>query len=303
MPSAEEILKARDEGAPVAEEKIAVDYPEEKHPSEQDKSVSVREPGRLPFAAQEPSPKRQEPPGDDPDDGDDDKGPVPYQALKAERQKAKRYTEEVTDLRRQLAELTSAVLKQREVPPPQQPQAPPEFDWDNPLGTVDQRLEARITQERAAIQSEFQRQREAMQSQFAITRHGEDVVKGAYEALQAARETDPQWMNDYQRIMRSPDQYEAMVQWHKQKTALQEVGSDLEAYKARIKAEYLEELRTGRVTDEIGAEAPRQAKPATDRLHSGSPMPSNLSSARNVGSRNGAAWSGPASIKDILGNR
>jgi hypothetical protein len=296
MPSAEDILKARDsaanssqEGAPAQEEKPVVDYPEEKHPSERDESLPRREPG-------EPSPKRQEPPGDDPDDGDDDRGPVPYQALKAERQKAKRYTEEVTDLRRQLAELTSAVLKQREAPPPQQPQAPPEFDWDNPLGTVDQRLEARITQERAAIQSEFQRQREAMQSQFAITRHGEDTVKAAYEALSAARETDPQWGADYQRIMRSPDQYEAMVQWHKQKTALQEVGSDLEAYKARIKAEYLEELRTGRVTDEIGAEAPRQAKPATA-------MPSNLSSARNVGSRNGAAWSGPASIKDILGNR
>jgi hypothetical protein len=291
MPSAEEILKARDE--PVAESapSIPVDYPEEKHPSEQGESPPRREPG-------EPSPKRQEPPGDD-DDGDDDKGPVPYQALKAERQKAKRYTEEVTDLRRQLAELTSAVLQQRQQPPqpqqPQQPQAPPEFDWDNPLGTVDQRLEARITQERAAIQSEFQRQREAMQSQFAITRHGEDVVKGAYEALQAARETDPQWLNDYQRIMRSPDQYEAMVQWHKQKTALQEVGSDLEAYKARIKAEYLEELRTGRVTEDVRAET-REQKPGTA-------MPSNLSAARNVGSRNGAAWSGPASIKDILGNR
>jgi hypothetical protein len=294
MPSAEDILKARDEGVPAQEapEKIPVDYPEEKHPSERDESIVRREPGEPLKAAQQPPEKPREAIDDD---GDDDKGPVPYQALKAERQKAKRYTEEVTDLRRQLAELTSAVLKQREAPPQQpQPQAPPEFDWDNPLGTVDQRLESRIAQERAAIQSEFQRQREAMQSQFAITRHGEDVVKGAYEALQAARETDPQWMADYQRIMRSPDQYEAMVQWHKQRTALQEVGSDLDAYKARIRAEYLEELRTGRVTDDI-AESPR-AKPA-------SVMPSNLSSARNVGSRNGAAWSGPPSIKDLLGNR
>jgi hypothetical protein len=87
-----------------------------------------------------------------------------------------------------------------------------------------------------------------------------------------------------------------MVQWHKQRSAMQEVGGDLEAYKARIRADYLEELRTGRVTDEIGADPPRQSKPS-------SPMPSNLSAARNVGSRNGAAWSGPASIKDILGNR
>jgi hypothetical protein len=96
--------------------------------------------------------------------------------------------------------------------------------------------------------------------------------------------------------MQSGDQYEAMVQWHKQKTALQEVGSDLDAYKAKIRAEYLEELRTGRVTDEIGAESPRQAKPTPA-------MPSNLSGARSVSSRNGAAWSGPASIKEILGHR
>jgi hypothetical protein len=297
MPSAEEILRARDE--PVAETapSIPVDYPEEKHPSERDESLPRREPG-------EPSPKQQEPPGDDddghgPDDsGDDDKGPVPYQALKAERQKAKRYTEEVADLRRQLSDLTNAVLQQRQQPPqqPQQPPPPPEFDWDNPLATVDQRFESRISQERAAIQAEFQRQREAMQSQFAMTRHGEDVVKGAYEALQAARDTDPQWLSDYQRIMRSPDQYEAMVQWHKQKTALKEVGSDLEAYKAKIRAEYLEELRTGRVTDDISAETPREKRPATV-------MPSNLSGARSVSSRNGAAWSGPSSIRDILSNR
>jgi hypothetical protein len=300
MPSAEEILKARDEPVAKSAPSIPVDYPEEKHPSEQGESPPRREPG-------EPSPKRQEPPGDDddghgPDDsGDDDKGPVPYQALKAERQKAqektKRYTEEVVDLRKQIAELTSAVIAQRQQP--QQPQAPkpePEFDWDNPLATVDQRFESRISQERAAIQAEFQRQREAMQSQFAMTRHGEETVKAAYGALQAARETDPNWLSDYQRIMRSPDQYEAMVQWHKQRSALQEVGSDLDAYKAKIRAEYLEELRTGRVTDDISAEPPREKRPATV-------MPSNLSGARSVSSRNGAAWSGPPSIKDLLGNR
>jgi hypothetical protein len=296
MPSAEDILKARDEGAPIDEtpSKIEVDYSEEKPPSERDESLPRREPG-------EPPPQR-EPTDDDGhgpgDPGDDDHGPVPYQALKAERQKAKRYTEEVADLRRQLSDLTNAVLQQRQQPPqqPRQPEPPPEFDWDNPHLTIDQRIEAKVAQERAAIQAEFQRQREAVQSQFAITRHGEDVVKAAYHALQAARETDPNWGADYQRIMRSPDQYEAMVQWHKRQSVLHEVGTDPEAYKARIRAEYLEELRAGRVTDEIGAESPRQAKPA-------SVMPSNLSAARSVGSRNGAAWSGPASIKDILGNR
>ena len=136
MPSAEEILKARD-AEPVAPKsrKIPVDYSE-------DKPAPDREPGEAPAPRREPGDDRIR--HKDDDDDDDDRGPVPYQALKAERQKAKRYTEEVADLRRQLSDLTNAVLQQRQQPPqqPQQPEAPPEFDWDNPHLTIDQRIEA-----------------------------------------------------------------------------------------------------------------------------------------------------------------
>jgi hypothetical protein len=86
-----------------------------------------------------------------------------------------------------------------------------------------------------------------------------------------------------------------MVQWHKQRSVLQEIGPDPEAYKQKIRAEYLEELRTGRVMDEPRAETPRE-RPATV-------MPSNLSGARSVGSRTGPTWSGPSSIRDILASR
>lgn len=294
MPSAEEILNARDANTPAPEEspRIAVDYAEDKPAPERDggdQPAPRREPGERPAAPQQPQ-------ADDDGEDDGERGPVPYQALKAERQKSKRYTEEVVDLRRQIADLTSAVLQQRQQSQaPAEPQAPPEFDWDNPHATIDQRIQATLSQERAAIQAEFQRQREAVQSQFAFTRHGEDTVRAAYEALKAARETDPNWGADYQRIMKSPDQYEAMVQWHKQKAALSEVGSDLEAYKAKIRSEYLDELRNGKATDEPRAATTRE-RPATA-------MPSNLSAARNVGSRNGAAWSGPTPLKDIFANR
>jgi hypothetical protein len=57
----------------------------------------------------------------------------------------------------------------------------------------------------------------------------------------------------------------------------------------------LDELRNGKVTDEPRAATTRD-RPATV-------MPSNLSSARNVGSRNGAAWSGPTPLKDIFAGR
>lgn len=290
MPSAEDILRARDSedvSAPEREEtRIPTDYPEQKPSHERDEG-------------EEPKPRREiGDPRPEPESDEDDKQ-VPLKALHAEREKSKRYTEEVVDLRRQIAELTQAVLAPKPQPqPPPEPQKPPEFDWDNPIGTIDQRMtervEQRIAQERQAIAAEFQRQREAVQSQFAISRHGDDVVKAAYAALAEARNTDPQWAMDYQRIMRSPDQYEAMVQWHKQRSALQEVGSDLEAYKAKVRAEYLEELRHGKPTLDEPQEAARSP---------GSVMPSNLSSARSVGSRNGPAWQGPTSIKDIFANR
>ena len=280
MPSAEEILKARDE--PVAAEgKIAVDYAEEQ-------PAVDREPGEEPQPRHEPGERPQQSQPDD-DDDDGERGPVPYQALKAERQKAKRYTEEVADLRRQLSDLTNAVLQQRQQPPqqPQQPEAPPEFDWDNPHLTIDQRIEQRVGQERAAIQAEFQRQREAVQSQFAMTRHGEDIVKAAYQALGAARDTDPNWMADYQ-----TDHEEPRIntrQWSSgtsRQRFCRKSAPILNAYKAKIRAEYLEELADG--TSDGRAAGGDDPRAAGDRHAVQSEF-----GARSVGSRNGAAWSGP----------
>jgi hypothetical protein len=285
-PSAEDILKARDSGA--------TPEPEEKEPR-----TSVEPDG----GDDEPEVIRQSRKTVSDDDADDDEGAtVPRGALEAEREKRRKYTDEVADVRkaladvqRQNAEMAQALLRQQQPQP--QPQPPPEFDWDNPHQTIDQRVEQRITQERQIIAAEFQRQREELQSNIAISHHGEDVVKAAYQALAEARDSDPNWGQDYTRIMRSPNQYEAMVAWHKQRSALKEVGSDLEAYKARIRAEYLEELRNGNgqtngrdlvEEDELPVRRPR--------------MPSDLSTARSVGSRSGPAFVEP-SIKDILANR
>jgi hypothetical protein len=88
------------------------------------------------------------------------------------------------------------------------------------------------------------------------------------------------------------------VKWNAQRKARAEIGDDPEAYKARIRAEYLEELRNGTAQtngrDLLEDEPPPFRRPPR--------MPSDLSSARNVGSRSGPAFSEP-SIKDILANR
>jgi len=293
MPSAEEILNNRNAGnepddTPVAErpERIATDYPETTPKPDRD-------------AGLRPDAKEPEPAAEPEDDGDeqDDGRRVPLKALHAEREKSKRYTEEVRDLHAKIETLTNLVAQSRQQPPqsaaPPTPEPTPDFDWDNPALTIDQRVELKLANERKVIGAEFQRQREALQSSMAMQRHGPEVVKEAYVALADARERDPQFAATYQQIMTSPDQYEALVQWHKRRKTVEEIGDDLDAYKARIRAEYLEELRSGKVMDDEPAAKP-SGRPA---------MPSNLSAARSVGSRNGAVWSGPTPLKDIFANR
>jgi hypothetical protein len=273
MPSAEEILRARDEGAPAPEEKEekpAVDFKDQEPRFDKGDAVAPAE------KSEESAPE-----------GD---GRVPQQALHEAREKSRRYTEEVVDLRRQIAELSQAVLRQQQQPPPQAPQAEPEFDWDNPRNDIRRELGQALQQERRAIAAELQAQREAFQSARAMDKHGEETVREAYAALEQAKASDPAWGAAYAQIMKAPDQYEELVRWHKSRKALQEVGTDLEAYKAKVRAEYLEELRNGRATPEPLREERREVVR----------MPSDLSNARSVGSRSGPAWNGPPSIKDIL---
>jgi hypothetical protein len=297
MPSVEEIFAARDGASapePTAAEEqkpdLQFDYSDDEGSEEK---LAERE-ANLKF----PAPGQRE-------ESEEEKKQVPIAALHEARRK---YTYEVADVRkqngeliRQLTELTQLV--QRNQQPQQEQPKPPEFDWDNPVASAEQvarrvmaeersRIDAYLAQERQRAQAD----REARETVDAISRHGEEVVTAAFKAFAAERGQDPAWESNYQRIMNSPNQYEALVRWHKAQQARTIVGDDVEAFIQRIKAERDEELRTGVAAPVQRSEArlPPERRPA---------MPTDMSRVRNVGSRNGAAWEGPPSLKDILANR
>jgi len=301
MPSVEEIFAARDGATTPAPEPVAneeqkpdlqFDYSEDEGAEQK---LAERE-SNLKF----PAPGQRE-------DSEGENKQVPIAALHEARRK---YTDEVADVRKQntellkqLASLTEAVTRNQQHPQSQEKPKPPEFDWDNPLLTVDQRIEMRIAAERERFEQALAQERQArvaerekIETIGAIQRHGEQLVSEAYRAFAEARATDPSWQSTYQAIQAAPDQYEALIQWHKRNKALAAVGFDLEAYNERVRAQHLEELRSGNVTPMRRSEAPL---PEERRVA----MPTDLSGARSVGSRSGPVWDGPPSLKDILTNR
>lgn len=126
-------------------------------------------------------------------------------------------------LQRQLAEMEARLPK---------PEAPkqPEF-WEAPEQTIEHRVQAAVQPIQAALIA----QNERMSQMMAESQHGADAVRGAYADLERRfAEGDPSAAFDKQRIMSSPHPYGALVELHKQRVALQEIGPDPAAYRQRI---------------------------------------------------------------------
>lgn len=238
-------------------------------------------------------PPAQEPEGDPAQAEDKEQGMVPVAALHAERNKVKRYTEQVAEFQQKIAE-SDAKWEQRisqllaaQQPRPQAPaqaqQAPDIFD--DPNAFVDHGI-------RQAI-NPIQQQLFHNARLIAGVVHGQESVEAAVQAFDQLGNTGQLDPAEYQRIMSSPNPYDEAVKWHKRKTALDEIGSDPASYKERLKAELLAELQgtTG-------------APPAAQSAVLQTPvMPSNLAGARNVGSRSGPEWGGPPKLDDIFNRK
>ena len=208
---------------------------------------------------------------------------VPHEALHAEKQKVKRYTEEVSDFRksnealqRQVAEL----LQRVPIPKHEQPQAPDQFE--DFQGAARHAVSPDVERVNATLMANAQL--------IAGIKYGDDKVTEAEQAfLEAARgnKLDPA---DFHKVANSPNRYAAAVQWHQRQQAQAEIGDDPAAYKAKLEAELREKL-TAELQQGEGQQA--QQRQAT--------MPSNFANARNVGNRGtGPVWSGPSTIDDIF---
>lgn len=211
---------------------------------------------------------------------------VPHEALHAEKQKVKRYTEQVASFEKTLADREAAWERRFEqligaVKPQQavEPQKVPDF-WEDPNAAISSAL--------TPVQQQMQKNREEFSRVIAEEKHGAETVSAAFQALRAELQSNPAAQAQYQAIMQSAHPYGALVDWHKKRAAAAEIGDDPAAYREKLKAEILAEMQG---TPPANASAPTPV------------MPSNLAGARNVGTRSGPAWSGPQSLNDIFDRR
>ena len=210
---------------------------------------------------------------------------VPHEALHAEKQKVKRYTEEVAEFRRSnesLQRQVSELLQRVPVPQKETPKAPDFFE--NPEAATAHHVQSQVSPQFDQINQTLL----AFAKDNAITRFTEDAVNEAERAFIAAMQGGKLDQADYQKVVGSPNRYAAAVQWHKRQLAQAEIGDDPAKYREKLEAEIREKV----LAEINGGQPQAQQQPAV--------MPSNLAGARNVGARSGPAWSGPAPLQDIF---
>lgn len=211
---------------------------------------------------------------------------VPHEALHAEKQKVKRYTEQVAEFEKKAAEREAAwerrfsQLLETVKPKPAEAEKPAPEIWDDADGFINQRL--------APVQEAVQTQREQFSQIMAIDKHGVEAVRAAMEAFKAQPET-PARAAMFEAIKKSVHPYGALVEWHKREQERAEFA-DPAAYREKLKAEILAELQAGN----------GQQQQAQTGQQAAAVMPTDLAGARNVGTRSGPAWSGPQTLNDIF---
>jgi hypothetical protein len=224
-------------------------------------------------------------------EGDEPQGQkmVPHEALHAEKQKVKRYTEEVADFRKQLSE-TNAAWERRmaqlvEAVKPKQ-EAPPKPDWfENPEAATQNAVQSTVSPQFEEMSKTLM----ANAQLIAGIKYGDDKVATAEQAFIDAMNSGKLDQAEYQKVVSSPNRYAAAVQWHQRQVVQAEIGSDPVAYRAKLEAELREKILAEM---NEGGQPQAQQRPAV--------MPSNLTGTRNVGTRSGPAWGGPSSLNDIF---
>jgi hypothetical protein len=107
----------------------------------------------------------------------------------------------------------------------QQSQKQPDF-FENPNAAT----EALIARHMQPIVENTRQQLMYMGKMVASTMHGADKVDEAERAFLEARDRATLDPADYERVVQSPNRYDAVVQWHRRQSVLSSVGDDPAAW-------------------------------------------------------------------------
>lgn len=210
---------------------------------------------------------------------------VPLAALHAEKQKVKRYTEQVASFEQTLKERETAwerrfekLLETVKQPQPQQQEQQKGFyDYENPDEAVDSRLSKQINPIAQTV-SQIQSQ---LFNLHAVQTYGAEKV-GAFKdyVREQLGKGDPEIQALDALMSSSPDPMKVGLEWFEKRTF------DPEKERERIREELLAEIQPS-------GQQQAQQRPAPT-------LPTSLAGARNAGVRSGPAWSGPSPIADIF---
>ena len=209
---------------------------------------------------------------------------VPHAALHASKEKLRRTAEQIAGFERTLNERDAAWERRLsailEAVKPQQEQPPAPDFHDNPADATRHVVAPQFDQINQTLMANAQL--------IAGVKYGDDKVTEAEQAFITALRSQKVDPVDYHTVVGSPNRYAAAVHWHQRQLAQAEIGDDPAAFRAKVEAE----LRARYGLTDRDAPAHRPGQPSV--------MPTNLATARNVGARNGPAWSGPTPLGDIL---
>lgn len=242
------------EGAPVAEapaEKPIAEAPTPKEPEPQPEAIEA------PVAAA-PEPVKEQP---------TETHRVPLSEHLAEREKRQEWERKARELEQRLQQAQ-----------PKEPAKAPEF-WEQPENSIDYRVQQAV----APLQQALQQQAEMFSRTRAEDKYGADAVQAAFEDLAGRMQQGDQFARfDYQRIMSSPHPYGMMVEMHRERATLREIGNDPAAYKERLAGDLLKDPTF--LAKALEA-ARAQAQPGTVvNLAPARPKPATLPSVSNMGS-------------------
>lgn len=203
-----------------------------------------------------------------PAEENDEQGPVPYKALKAERDKRKEREKRIAELE---AEITKVRPPAKQEAPPVE-QAPEPTFWEDP----DAYIENRVSKAQRELQHRLLVERE--DDMREKHKDYDEVIEKVKEYAQ----NDPSML---QKILAAPNPAKAGYQFGKKLDELKQM-EDPAAYRARIESE---------VRAQIAKEAEEEA---SGKQRKADAIPPDLSSARNVGST--SATKEPDPFKELF---
>lgn len=240
------------------------------------------------------APAAEQPPQGQPEPQSDPQAPedvaaamVPRAALEEERNKRRRYTDEVAALRQQYEQvpnliqqsvqqaLAQAFAQQQRA---QQPPPPAPDFFQDPDAAVRYTVDPVIQQAVDPIRQQLMFNARLIAEQVN-TREAVSEAQQAFDAALASRQLDPR---DYERVMRSPNPFHEAVSWYNNRPERQQ---------AQMEA---------RLRQEIEAEVAARYQSQSAQPGGAPNLPSSFAAARSSGPRTGPGTTGPLPLSEIM---